>query len=73
MTREIIDQIFSTGLGEQLDTLYSTSDSQVFIRFEEAKKHTEGQLNPRFSNPLMDKRIVQWFRDDEYILIFPSK
>ncbi len=60
LTQEEIDKMFMTSLGEQLDMLYSTSDNRVFIRYEEAKAHSEGKLDLN-TNPLDDKTIKEWF------------
>jgi uncharacterized protein YbaR (Trm112 family) len=58
-----IANCFKSGLGQQCEELYSTSDNRVFIRFEEADKHTLGALNPN-TQPLMDQTIREWFRED---------
>ena len=62
MTQKRINKYFIADLGKQLDTLYSTSDDRVFIRYEEAKLHTEGKLDPN-TLPLEDEKIIQWFEE----------
>lgn len=60
MTQERINKYFNTELGQQLDELYSTSDDMVFIRYEEALKHTKGELNPD-SKSLKNDLITTWY------------
>jgi len=60
MTQEQADKIFETDLGQQLDKIYSTSDNRTFIRYEEAKLHTEGRLQPN-GIPLEDETILEWY------------
>lgn len=60
MTQELANKIFNTDLGQQLDSIFSTSDDRVFIRFKEALKHINGQLDEN-TIPLLDKTITEWF------------
>ena len=62
MTQELINRYFKGDLGRQLSVIYSTSDDRVFIRYEEALKHTEGKLDPN-TQPLEDKKIIEWFEE----------
>ena len=62
MTQELINKYFKGDLGRQLNVIYSTSDDRVFIRYEEALKHTEGKLDPN-TQPLEDKKIIEWFEE----------
>ena len=58
MTQEIANQIFETDLGQQLLSVYSTSDGRAFIRFEEAQSHAEGKHD---TDPDFDLEIKEWF------------
>ncbi len=60
MTQERANKIFDTDLGQQLDVIYSTSDGRVFIRKEEAIRHSDGNLDEG-TQPLSDKTITEWF------------
>lgn len=60
MTQTIINRYFQGDLGQQVDVLYSTSDNRVFIRHEEAVRHTNGELDPNTA-PLEDKTIETWY------------
>jgi hypothetical protein len=60
MTQEKMNKIFATSLGEQCDSLFTTSDDKVLIRYSEALLHVEGKLVPG-SLPLEDKTIIEWF------------
>ena len=62
MTQENINKCFITSLGEQCDSLFSTSDDKVFIRESEAIAHTKGQLDIN-TKPLSDSTIIEWFRE----------
>jgi len=62
MTQETINRYFKGDLGRQLSVIYSTSDDRVFIRYEEALRHTEGKLDPN-TQPLEDKKIIEWFEE----------
>jgi hypothetical protein len=59
MTQEKINKCFNTPLGEQCDVLYTTADDKIFIRHEEAVKHST-------DNNLDVNAIAEWFREDEY-------
>ncbi len=59
MTQDKADMIFDSSLGQRLDMVYVTSDDRVFIRFEEAFKHTNGELDG--TKPLENKEIEEWF------------
>ena len=61
MTQEKASKIFESELGQQLDVIYVTSDDRVFVRYEEALKHSNGELDPAFPNPLSDKKIEEWY------------
>jgi len=51
---QLIEECFNSPLGQQLDELFSTSDNRIFIRYSEAKEHT---------NSLDDKSILHWFQE----------
>ena len=44
MTQERANKIFETELGQQLLSIYVTSDDRVFIRYEEAQLNTHGKI-----------------------------
>lgn len=60
MTQERMNKVFETGLGEQCNSLFTTSDDKILIRFEEALLHTQGKLDKN-TKPLVDKTIIEWF------------
>lgn len=60
MTQEKINKYFESDLGQQCNSLFSTSDNRVFIRHEEGLLHTKGKLDEN-TKPLMDKTIIEWF------------
>lgn len=62
LTQEEIDKVFDSELGRQCDILYSTSDGRIFVRYQEALSHTEGELDG--TEPLEDKLIQFWFPKD---------
>jgi hypothetical protein len=62
MTQEQINKLLETELGIQLDTLYSTCDDRVFIRYEEALKHTTGELDGT-GQILENADIFTWYRE----------
>ena len=64
MTQERIDKIFASDFGQQFYVLFSTSDDRVFVRYEEAVRHTRGELDPN-TLPLDDPRILDWAQGDE--------
>ena len=61
MTQEKINRVFETPLGEQLTSVFVTSDDRVFIRWSEANDYVHGRLEE--SQPLADKTITEWFND----------
>jgi peptide deformylase len=63
MNQEKANNIFEGDMGQQLDVIYSTSDGRVFIRYEEAEKHANGELSPD-SEPLEDKTISDWYPEE---------
>lgn len=62
MTQEKINEMFNTSLGIQISPgpLYSCSDDKVLIRYEEALKHVNGELDPD-TKPLEDKTVLEWY------------
>ncbi len=46
MTQEKANKIFDTDLGQQLLSIYCTSDDRVFIRYEEARIKIAREINP---------------------------
>lgn len=64
MNQEKADRIFNTDLGQQLDMFYCCSDDKVLIRYEEALKHVNGELDPN-TKSLEDKTITEWYPSDE--------
>jgi hypothetical protein len=63
MTQEKINKYFESELGQQCLSLFTTADDKVLVRYEEAKLHTEGKLDPN-SFPLSDQTIIEWFPED---------
>lgn len=63
MTQEKANSIFESGLGLQIDKIHVTSDDRVFIRYEEAVKHTNGDLD-KDTMSLIDKTITVWYQDE---------
>ena len=59
MTQKYIDTVFDTSLGQQLLSIYVTSDDRMFIRLKEALLHSQGSLDN--TKPLKDKIITEWF------------
>ena len=57
---EKIDKYFESELGQQCNELFSTSDDRVFIRYEEAVMHANGELDPD-TKPLEDKFVMDWY------------
>ncbi len=67
--KDIISKAFASELGQQLDGIYSTSDTRVFIRKQEAIAHAEGQLD-QHCVPLSDKTVLLWWSEDgEFVSI----
>lgn len=60
MTQEKANKIFDTELGQQLGEIFVTSDDRAFIRYEEALKHSNGELDAN-TKPLADKKIEEWY------------
>ncbi len=58
MTQKLINKYFLSPLGEQCNSLFTTSDNQVFIRYEEAREH-EATLTNEYSS------IKEWFNTNE--------
>ena len=61
MTQEKANEIFETELGQQLLSFFSTSDDQVFIRYEEAVAHTNDMINAVGDTEFVDTKITEWF------------
>jgi len=62
MTQELVNKIFQSELGQQLNVIFVTSDDQVFIRHQEALLHTKGELIPN-TFPLEDDTITTWYEN----------
>jgi len=60
LTQEKLNNIFEQW--PELNSIYSTSDDRLFIRYEEAILHTEGKLDEN-TLPLNDKAITEWFEE----------
>ena len=56
MTQETINKYFQGELGQQCNSLFSTSDDRVFIRYHEAVSHSQ-------ENNLDIKLIQEWFEE----------
>lgn len=54
MTQEKINKYFQGQLGQQCNSLFSTADDRVFIRYEEAKDHSE---------KLFNEEIIEWWEE----------
>ena len=61
MTQEKANKIFDTDLGQQLLSFYTTSDDQVFIRYNEAVLHTNEMVNAVGGQKYVDTTITEWF------------
>ena len=61
MTQEKANKIFDTDLGQQLLSFYTTSDDQVFIRYNEAVLHTNEMVNAVDGQEYIDSTITEWF------------
>ena len=59
MTQEIINTLFLNDLGRQCNSLFSTPDNCVFIRYKEAIEHC-------IENRLDRDKIVEWFNENDY-------
>jgi hypothetical protein len=64
VTQEMADRVFASSLGQQLLSVFSTSDGRFFVRHSEAYKHAYGELDEN-TQPLEDKRIIEWFESEE--------
>jgi len=64
MTQEKANKIFGTELGCQLNVIYVTSDDKSFIRFEEAKAHTNSMINAVGGQEFIDPPITEWYPED---------
>lgn len=47
---QLIAEAFSSELGQQCNSLFSTSDNRIFIRFQEALAHSKGELGAGIGN-----------------------
>jgi hypothetical protein len=56
MTQETINKYFQGELGQQCNSLFTTSDDRVFIRYHEAVSHSN-------ENNLDVKLIEEWFEE----------
>lgn len=56
MTQAKANKILESPLGVQLVSFFCTADDRVFIRYSEAKEHSE---------IIGNKHIEEWFYDDE--------
>jgi hypothetical protein len=56
MTQEIMNKIFEGELGSQCNSLFSTPDDNVFIRYSEAVSHCMGAA-------LNKDEIIEWFEE----------
>ena len=63
---EIVKKAFNSSLGQQCNSLFSTSDNNIFIRFEEAKKHINNTI------PEINTDIYEWFEEFEGNSINPK-
>lgn len=76
--KEIVKKAFASELGQQLDSIYSTSDNRVFIRKEEAIRHAEGQLDKN-TKPLADNSVLMWLEQYDadnsvgFLRVWPNK
>ena len=61
MTQEKANKIFDTDLGQQLLSIYCTSDDRVFIRYKEAQAHTNDMINAVGGQEFIDTTITEWF------------
>lgn len=64
MTQQRINSYFDTSIGRQCPALFSTSDDRVFIRYDEAERHTQGLLDPG-TYPLSDRAITTWYPEED--------
>lgn len=62
MTQEKADKIFATGLWQQLDVIYVTSDDQPFIRHEEAENYCHDILEE--GDDVSKYNITEWYPSD---------
>jgi len=56
MNQEKINKYFESELGQQCNSLFSTSDDNVFIRYQEA-------LNHSIENNLNKDEITEWYEE----------
>lgn len=61
MTQEKVNKIFDTELGQQLLSIYCTSDDRTFIRYKEAQAHTNHMINSVGGQEFVDTTITEWF------------
>jgi len=63
---KLIDKIaiaFNSELGQQVDSIYSTSDERLFIRLSEAKLHTNDLINSVGDMEFVDTSILMWVEE----------
>ena len=58
---QLIGEAFSSELGQQCNSLFSTSDNRIFIRLQEAIAHSKGELGEGI--PLEDTTIYEWYEE----------
>lgn len=58
-----IGNAFASELGQQCNSLFSTSDGEVFIRVEEAIMHTNEMINAVGDTEFVDTKIYEWFEE----------
>lgn len=58
---QLIAEAFSSELGQQCNSLFSTSDNRIFIRLQEAIAHSKGELSDGIA--LEDTSIYEWFEE----------
>lgn len=62
MTQEIINVLFNTELGKQLNVIYTTSDDNLFIWPESAFQHIHNTQS-KFSQNSANRSIFAWHRE----------
>lgn len=58
---QLVEKAFSSELGRQCNSLFSTSDNRIFIRLQEAIAHSKGELSEGI--PLEDTTIYEWYEE----------
>jgi len=56
MTSETMSKYFQSELGQQCNSLFSTPDDRVFIRYSEASQHCT-------DNSLDSNSLLEWFEE----------